>query len=322
MSAIRFEQVSLQFPGAPRPAVDRCSCTVEPGQILVILGPSGCGKTTLLKMVNRLYEPTIGKIYLDNMDISQIEVTHLRKQIGYVIQQSGLFPHMTVAQNIAVVPNLLGWSRKKTQQQVEELLKLVELPAAEYRDRYPLQLSGGQQQRVGLARALAGNPQVMLMDEPFGALDAITRSNLQTEILRLQRQLSKTILFVSHDIEEALRLADQMIIMQNGCIIQAGTPAQILSHPANEFVRDLISADDILRQLSLLRVETVMTPPPPHHRAIDRATISRQDNLRQALSLLLRTGETQLTVLAAGKIVGVLSLEQIRNSAFRPGAAP
>ena len=319
MSAIRFEQVSLQFPGAPRPAVDRCSCTVEPGQILVILGPSGCGKTTLLKMVNRLYEPTIGKIYLDNMDISQIEVTHLRKQIGYVIQQSGLFPHMTVAQNIAVVPNLLGWSRKKTQQQVEELLKLVELPAAEYRDRYPLQLSGGQQQRVGLARALAGNPQVMLMDEPFGALDAITRSNLQTEILRLQRQLSKTILFVSHDIEEALRLADQMIIMQNGCIVQAGTPAHILSHPANEFVRDLVSADDILRQLSLLRVETVMATPPPHHRIVDRATISRHDNLRQALSLLLRTGETQLTVLAAGKIVGVLSLEQIRNSAFRPG---
>lgn len=319
MSAIRFEQVSLQFPGAPRPAVDRCSCTVEPGQILVILGPSGCGKTTLLKMVNRLYEPTIGKIYLDNMDISQIEVTHLRKQIGYVIQQSGLFPHMTVAQNIAVVPNLLGWSRKKTQQQVEELLKLVELPAAEYRDRYPLQLSGGQQQRVGLARALAGNPQVMLMDEPFGALDAITRSNLQTEILRLQRQLSKTILFVSHDIEEALRLADQMIIMQNGYIVQAGTPAHILSHPANEFVRDLVSADDILRQLSLLRVETVMATPPPHHRIVDRATISRHDNLRQALSLLLRTGETQLTVLAAGKIVGVLSLEQIRNSAFRPG---
>ena len=322
MSAIRFEQVSLQFPGAPRPAVDRCSCTVEPGQILVILGPSGCGKTTLLKMVNRLYEPTIGKIYLDNMDISQIEVTHLRKQIGYVIQQSGLFPHMTVAQNIAVVPNLLGWSRKKTQQQVEELLTLVELPVAEYRDRYPLQLSGGQQQRVGLARALAGNPQVMLMDEPFGALDAITRSNLQTEILRLQRQLSKTILFVSHDIEEALRLADQMIIMQNGCIIQAGTPAHILSHPANEFVRDLVSADDILRQLSLLRVETVMTTPPAHHRAIDRATISRHDNLRQALSLLLRTGETQLTVLAAGTIVGVLSLEQIRNSAFRPGVTP
>ena len=319
MSAIRFEQVSLQFPGAPRPAVDRCSCTVEPGQILVILGPSGCGKTTLLKMVNRLYEPTIGKIYLDNMDISQIEVTHLRKQIGYVIQQSGLFPHMTVAQNIAVVPNLLGWSRKKTQQQVEELLKLVELPAAEYRDRYPLQLSGGQQQRVGLARALAGNPQVMLMDEPFGALDAITRSNLQTEILRLQRQLSKTILFVSHDIEEALRLADQMIIMQNGYIVQAGTPAHILSHPANEFVRDLVSADDILRQLSLLRVETVMATPPPHHRIVDRATISRHDNLRQALSLLLRIGETQLTVLAAGKIVGLLSLEQIRNSAFRPG---
>jgi osmoprotectant transport system ATP-binding protein len=318
MSEIRFEQVSLQFRGTLRPAVNDCSFTVQPGQILVILGPSGCGKTTLLKLVNRLYEPTIGKVYLDYSDITQMQVTHLRQQIGYVIQQAGLFPHMTVAQNIAVVPKLLGWSRKKIQQQVEALLALVDLPASDFRDRYPLQLSGGQQQRVGLARALAGNPRVLLMDEPFGALDAITRSKLQEEILRLQRHFSKTILFVSHDIEEALRLADQMIIMQNGCIVQTGRPLDILSHPANGFVRDLVSADDILRLLSLLRVETVMAPSPANQ-SVSPVTIDGQDNLRQALSLLLRTGKSQLTVLHKGAIVGLLSLEQIRDLAYQAG---
>jgi osmoprotectant transport system ATP-binding protein len=258
VSAIRFEQVSLQFPGAPRPAVDGCSCEVESGQLVVILGPSGCGKTTLLKMVNRLYEPTSGKIYLDSTDIRQMKVTELRQHIGYVIQQSGLFPHMTVAQNIAVVPKLLGWSQARIQPRIDELLALIKLPPEEYRDRYPSQLSGGQQQQVGLARALAGDPNVMLMDEPFGAIDAITRTGLQDEILRLQGQLKKTILFVSHDVEEALRLADKILIMQSGQIIQYDTPFKILTRPANAFVHDLVGADDMVRQLSLLRVETAM----------------------------------------------------------------
>jgi osmoprotectant transport system ATP-binding protein len=320
MSEIQFEQVSLQFRGAPRPVVDRVSFTVPSGQILVILGPSGCGKTTLLKLVNRLYEPTIGKIYLNQTDISQMPVTRLRQQIGYVIQQGGLFPHMTVAQNIAVVPKLLGWPRKRIQQQVEELLTLVDLPALDFRDRYPLQLSGGQQQRVGLARALAGNPDVMLMDEPFAALDAITRSHLQAEILRLQRHFGKTILFVSHDIEEALRLADQMMIMQNGCMVQAGKPLDILSRPANSFVQDLVNAADILRQLSLVRVETVMAPLPAQQ-SLSHVTISSQHNVRQALSLLLGSGATQLTVLQEEAIVGVLSLHQIRDLACCMGGA-
>ena len=320
MSEIRFEQVSLQFRGAPRPVVNQFSFTVESGQILVILGPSGCGKTTLLKLVNRLYKPTIGKVYLNQTDISHIPVTHLRQQMGYVIQQAGLFPHMTVAQNIAVVPKLLGWSRKKIQQQVEMLLTLVDLPASDFRERYPLQLSGGQQQRVGLARALAGNPEVMLMDEPFAALDAITRSNLQEEILRLQRHFGKTILFVSHDIEEALRLADQMIIMQNGCMIQSGKPLDIVSRPANAFVRNLVNADDVLRQLSLLRVDTVMTPLPANQ-SLSQTTIPSQHNLRQALSLLLGKGESQLTVVQEGETVGVLSFNQIRDLAYRLGAA-
>jgi osmoprotectant transport system ATP-binding protein len=226
-----------------------------------------------------------------------------------------LFPHMTVAQNIAVVPKLLGWSRVKIQSRIDELLTLVELPSSEYRDRYPLQLSGGQQQRVGLARALAGEPKVMLMDEPFGALDAITRASLQDEILRLQGQLGKTILFVSHDVEEALRLADRIVIMQGGHIIQYDTPFNILTRPVNAFVYDLIGADDILRQLSLLRVESAMIDIPVNHQLLGDATIARYDNLRHALSLLLRTGASQLTVLDESVAVGVLTLEHIRDSA-------
>ena len=315
MSTIHFEQVSLQFPGAPRPAVDNCSCEVEAGEIVVILGPSGCGKTTLLKMVNRLYDPTVGKIYLNGTDIRQMKVTELRQQIGYVIQQSGLFPHMTVAENIAVVPKLLGWSRAKIQSRADELLTLIKLPPDEYRDRYPSQLSGGQQQRVGLARALAGDPKVMLMDEPFGAIDAITRTSLQDEILRLQRQLKKTILFVSHDVEEALRLADRILILQTGHSIQYDTPFNILTRPANTFVHDLVGADDMVRHLSLLRVETAMIDIPENHQPNGELTIARHDNLRNALSLLLRTGATKLTVLDERAVVGVITLDHIRNSA-------
>jgi osmoprotectant transport system ATP-binding protein len=315
VSAIRFEEVFLKFPGASQPAVNGCTCEIEAGQLVVILGPSGCGKTTLLKMVNRLYEPTSGTIYLDGTDIRKLKATKLRQQIGYVIQQSGLFPHMTVAENIAVVPKLLGWSRTQYQTRIDELLTLIELPPQDYRNRYPSQLSGGQQQRVGLARALAGDPKVMLMDEPFGAIDAITRETLQNEILRLQQQLKKTILFVSHDVEEALRLADKIMILQKGQIVQFDTPFNILTRPANAFVHELVGADDMVRQLSLLRVETVMTPVSQENYPRSEYAIARHDNLRQALSLLLRTGAQKLTVLDAGNVVGVLTLEHIRNSA-------
>ena len=320
MTAIRFDQVSLQFPGAPYPSVNRCSCDIEPGKLIVILGPSGCGKTTLLKMVNRLYEPTSGTIYLEGTDIRQIKATTLRKQIGYVIQQSGLFPHMTVAQNVAVVPKLLGWNRSQIQTRVHELLTLVELSPNEYRDRYPAQLSGGQQQRVGLARGLAGNPNVLLMDEPFGAIDAITRTSLQDEILRLQHHLKKTILFVSHDVEEALRLADYLLVMKEGAIVQYDTPFNVLTKPANAFVRELLGADDTVRQLSLLRVETVMSKTLDDPCGICEAarqlpTVEQCDSLRHALSLILKTGAPQLTVVENGVAVGVLTLEQIRNAA-------
>jgi len=312
---ITFDRVSLQFPQASFPAVNNCSFQVATGEFVVILGSSGCGKTTLLKMVNRLYEPTSGTIYLHGRDISQFVVTQLRQQIGYVIQQSGLFPHMTAAQNIGVVPRLLGWSKPQIQSRVDELLLLVDLPPQEYRHRYPAQLSGGQQQRVGLARALAGNPEVMLMDEPFGAIDAITRTTLQDEILRLQRKLQKTILFVSHDVEEALKLADRILILQRGEILQYDTPWRILTQPANSFVKELVGADDIVRQLSLLRVATCMQPlatsPREKSAGIDLVasnlnnlsnlsnlpTIDRDSHLRHALSLLLKTGAEALAVL-------------------------
>ncbi len=321
LTAIRFEQVSLQFPGVPYPSVNGCSCDIEPGKLVVILGPSGCGKTTLLKMVNRLYEPTSGTIYLEGTDIRQIKATTLRRQIGYVIQQSGLFPHMTVAQNVAVVPKLLGWERSQIQTRIHELLTLVDLPPKEYRNRYPAQLSGGQQQRVGLARALAGNPNVMLMDEPFGALDAITRASLQDEVLRLQRHLKKTILFVSHDVEEALRLADYLLVMNQGAIVQYDTPFNVLTKPANAFVRKLLGADDTVRQLSLLTVETVMLKTLESdiggisEAARHLPTVEQNDSLRHALSLILKTGAPQLTVVENGVAVGMLTLEHIRKAA-------
>lgn len=316
MSAIQFDRVSLKFPGNARLAVNEVTCEIEAGRLVVILGPSGCGKTTLLKMVNRLYEPTGGTIHLDGMDVRQMQATTLRQQIGYVIQQSGLFPHMTVAQNIGVVPRLLGWDRAVTQARVDELLTLVALSPEDYRDRYPAQLSGGQQQRVGVARALAGNPQVILMDEPFGAIDAITRTVLQDEILRLQRQLKKTILFVSHDVEEALRLADYILILRDGQVVQYDTPFNILTRPADRFVYNLMGADDMVRQLSLLRVETAMMDAPPnYHHTEAEHTIARHDNLREALSLILRTGARRLTVLENGMAVGFLTLEHIRDSA-------
>nr|WP_199296619.1 ABC transporter ATP-binding protein [Leptolyngbya sp. FACHB-711] len=304
----------MRFPGATRPAVDRCSGTIESGELVVILGPSGCGKTTLLKMVNRLYEPTSGSIYLGDRDIRQVSRTALRRQIGYVIQQGGLFPHMTVAQNIGVVPKLLGWSRPRIQARIDELLILVELPPQEFRRRYPAQLSGGQQQRVGLARALAGDPQVMLMDEPFGAIDAITRTTLQDEILRLQRQLQKTILFVSHDVEEALRLADRLLIMRQGQIIQFDTPFRVLTQPADSFVRELVGANDMVRQLGLLQVRSVMLTTAEPYPISSELTLSPDDTLRRALSLMLQTGAEKLMVVEQGRAIGFITLDEIRRS--------
>jgi len=315
MGTIRFEQVSKQFPGMARPAVDNCSLEVAEGNFVVILGPSGCGKTTLMKMVNRLYDPSAGTIYLDGQDIQQMSATALRRQIGYVIQQIGLFPHMTVAKNVSVVPRLLRWEQARIERRVDELLELVDLPPDEYRDRYPAQLSGGQQQRVGVARALAGDPDVILMDEPFGAVDAITRESLQDELLELQRQLHKTILFVTHDVDEALRLADRIVIMQRGRIVQYAPPLAILNQPATAFVNQLVSADDAVRQLSLIQVTAAMQPLPPHFRANGQPTIGGEQSLRSALSHLLRAEVSELVVVEDGKQTGLLSLQDIQTHA-------
>lgn len=315
VGAIRFEQVSKEFPGMGRPAVENCSLTVPEGRFVVILGPSGCGKTTLMKMVNRLYDPSSGRIYLDNKDVQEIDATQLRRRIGYVIQQIGLFPHMTVAQNVSVVPKLLHWDQERTNRRVDELLDLVDLPPAEYRERYPAQLSGGQQQRVGVARALAGDPDVILMDEPFGAVDAITRESLQDEMLELQRQLHKTILFVTHDVEEALRLADQIVVMQAGHIVQYDSPLEILSNPANAFVNQLVGGHDMVRQLGLVRVESAMRALPDSYSSNGQPTIEHKQSLREALSLLLRSDSAKLVVTKDGEKAGLLALDDIRSHA-------
>jgi osmoprotectant transport system ATP-binding protein len=312
MAAIEFERVTKVFPGSQNPAVTYCQFEVEVGSLVVLLGPSGSGKTTLLKMVNRLIEPTSGVVRLAGVDVREIEVTTLRRHIGYVIQQVGLFPHMTVAQNVAVVPELLDWPRRKIDDRVDELLELVGLPAGEYRTRYPSQLSGGQAQRVGLARALAADPEVMLMDEPFGAIDAITRTSLQDEMISLQQKLKKTILFVTHDVEEALRLADKIAILRSGRVVQVDTPFNLLRQPADPFVHELLGADDIVRRLSLLRVEVLMEPLPGGCLPDGSPTIQVGEDLRRALSALLRSGAPCLTVMGPEGPMGIISLEKIR----------
>ena len=240
--AIEFKNVSKTFKGAGYPAVNDVSLTVNEGEFVTILGSSGCGKTTLLKMVNRLYEPDTGSIILFGEDISTVDVVKVRRRIGYVIQQIGLFPHYTVGDNIATVPKLLKWDKAKIDARVNELLTLVGLEPREFRDRYPAQLSGGQQQRVGLARALAVDPKIMLMDEPFGAVDSITREKLQDELVRLHKETGKTFLFVTHDIEEAFKLGDRVLIMNEGTVRQFDTPEAIIRHPADPFVASLVNS--------------------------------------------------------------------------------
>ena len=295
------EEVSKQFENAQRPAVDRVSLTVEAGSVVVLLGPSGCGKTTLLKMVNRLYEPTGGKIRIGGIEVHDLPATELRRRIGYQIQQVGLFPHMNIAMNISVVPRLLGWDKQRIAQRSAYLLDMVGLPP-EYLSRFPRQLSGGEQQRVGLARALAADPAILLMDEPFAAIDAINRACLQDELNEIHRKVKKTILFVTHDVEEAFRLADKIVIMKEGHLVQYGTPLEIVTRPHDAFVEELVGTQNMLRRLSLLNVQAVLDARPgrvPHagEGAAGRvalpaegARVHAADDLRSALSLLLESG--------------------------------
>jgi osmoprotectant transport system ATP-binding protein len=253
-SSVRYEEATKQYPGAAEPAVDKLTLEVPAGEICVLVGPSGCGKTTAMRMVNRTVEITSGDVLIGDRSIRDREPAQLRREIGYVIQQIGLFPHRTISENIGAVPQLLGWKKDRIRQRSAELLELIGLDP-ELGDRYPAQLSGGQQQRVGVARALAADPLVMLMDEPFGAIDPINRERLQNEFLRLQAEIRKTVLFVTHDIDEAIKMGDRIAVMrEGGRVEQYATPAELLMAPATEFVEDFVGADRALKRLALMRV--------------------------------------------------------------------
>jgi osmoprotectant transport system ATP-binding protein len=256
--SILLDGVTKRYPGQAKAAVDGITLEIPAGKIVMLVGPSGCGKTTTLKMINRLIEPTEGRVVLGDEDVTGIDGDELRRRIGYVIQAGGLFPHMTVAANIAVVPKMLGWDSARIRARVDELLELVSLDPDQYRDRYPKELSGGQQQRVGVARALAADPPVLLMDEPFGAVDPITRQRLQDELIRIQAELQKTIVIVTHDFDEAVKLGDWIVVFAEGArIVQYDTPERILAEPADAFVEEFIGSGAGLKQLTLRRVDEV-----------------------------------------------------------------
>ena len=282
---------------------------------MVLLGPSGSGKTTLLKLVNRLYEPTSGLILIDGEPSTRQPAPALRRRMGYVIQQAGLFPHYRVADNVAVVPRLLGWDKQRIRQRVDDLLALVGLPPEQYRRRYPAQLSGGEQQRVGLARAMAADPSTLLMDEPFGALDAITRTRLQDELRRIHARFGQTVLFVTHDIEEAVRLADKIVVMRAGKVVQYDSPLKIVMSPADEFVANLVGADDVLRRLSLVSVAAAVRPLAGEAALASEPTVAVSARLRVALSTLLESGAPRVVVVDEdGAPVGILDLRAIQDA--------
>jgi osmoprotectant transport system ATP-binding protein len=288
-ASIELRALTKHYPGQPAPAVDHVDLDIPAGELVVFVGPSGCGKTTTMKMINRLVEPTSGEIRIGGEDVLSLHPDELRRHIGYAIQQVGLFPHLTIGQNIGLVPNLLGWSAAKTADRVEELLSLVNLEASAFHDRYPRELSGGQQQRVGVARALAADPPVMLMDEPFGATDPITREHLQNEFVKLQKQLRKTIIFVTHDFEEAIKLGDRIAVLkERSHIAQYDTPANILANPADDYVAGFIGADATLKRLALLRVADVECGQQAGRANLPQ--IAADASLREALDVMLAHG--------------------------------
>ncbi|MGP6156934.1 MAG: ABC transporter ATP-binding protein, partial [Vulcanimicrobiaceae bacterium] len=311
-ATVSIRDVSVRYPGSDRCAVDGASLEIGAGELTVLLGPSGCGKSTLLRTVNRLVVPEHGTIEVDGRDVAQTAPEALRRGIGYVIQAVGLFPHMSVARNIAIVPELLGWEAARIARRVDELLELVRLEPARYRNRFPQALSGGEQQRVGVGRALAAEPRVLLMDEPFAAVDAIVRLALQDETLSIHRALGTTILFVTHDVDEALRIADRIVVMQQGRIVQADTPLRVLARPATPYVEQLLDARDAVRRLQLLHVRDAVV------RAANGApaaqpSIDAGSSLREALSVLLE-GAERIAVLEDGAVVGTLGFDDVRTA--------
>ncbi|HEX5594614.1 MAG TPA: ABC transporter ATP-binding protein [Micromonosporaceae bacterium] len=334
---INLVNVTKQYPGQPEPAVDRVSLRIPAGELVVLVGPSGCGKTTTMKMINRLIESTSGEITIGGENIRALEPDQLRRRIGYVIQQTGLFPHLTIADNIALVPRMLRWNRDRVRKRVDELLDMVGLDPARYRQRYPRQLSGGQQQRVGVARALAADPPVMLMDEPFGATDPVTRERLQNEFLRLQRELRKTIIFVTHDFDEAIKLGDRIAVLrEKSHIAQYDSPDRILAAPADDYVASFIGAGARIKRLGLTCVRAVVANGQLNGRSNGSAngrsngqvlgvgatlpTVSVDASLQEALDVFLATPHDELIAVDQdGAAVGTLSFDMLR-SALAPDA--
>jgi len=314
---IVLDKVDKIFPGTTVPAVKQVSFQVDEGNICVFVGPSGCGKTTILRIINRLIEPTSGDIYIKGIKVSDKEVNpdHLRREIGYVIQQIGLLPHRTVEQNVALVPRLLKWPEEKIKPRVKELLDTVGLDPDEVIHKYPFQLSGGMMQRVGVARALAADPPIMLMDEPFGAVDPIVRGRLQDEFLRLQREMKKTICFVTHDINEAIKMGDHIVIMNKGELVQHGTPMEILSEPANEFVKDLIGADREIKLLDLTRSSEIVNRNmdiPDEVREKD-CFISSIAPVQRALEKMMKKNSDLVGVQDGEEEIGTISWDDIKK---------
>ncbi|MSQ24396.1 MAG: ABC transporter ATP-binding protein [Chloroflexi bacterium] len=322
-ATVTFEHASKYYgasPG-PSPAVDDLSLQVEPGEVCVLVGPSGCGKTTSLKMVNRLVEPSSGRVLIDGTDVAAVDAVSLRRSVGYVIQQVGLFPHQTVAENVGTVPKLLGWPRARINARIDELMDLVGLDPDQMRNRYPAQLSGGERQRVGLARAMAAEPPVMLMDEPFAAVDPLVRERLQDELLRIQRQLGTTVLFVTHDINEALKMGTRVAVMeQGGHLAQYSPPAEILARPATEYVARFVGADRALKSLALRTLGQMDLEARRGSAEIQDQSISlgADQTVRDALSALLAAGRAEGPVFGSdGRFLGFFTLDALVKSFVR-----
>ncbi len=317
---IEFRGVSKTYPGTEKPVVNDLSFEVPEGEVCVLVGPSGCGKTTSMRMVNRLIDPTQGEILIDGQSNTAMSGTQLRRKIGYAIQQIGLFPHRTIADNVATVPSLLEWDRGRIRERVDGLLDLVGLSPDDYRDRYPAELSGGQQQRVGVARAMAADPPIMLMDEPFGAVDPITRERLQDEFVKIQGDIKKTIVFVTHDIDEAIKMGDKIAILrQGGFLEQYDSPENILANPASEFVASFVGADRILKRLSLLRVRE-MELEPVNGDGGGLPAISGDLTVRDALSEMMGSGTERAVVERDGerRLITMSAIEELSQDRERP----
>jgi osmoprotectant transport system ATP-binding protein len=307
--------------GAPA-AVQDLSLVIEPGEVCVLVGPSGCGKTTTLKMINRLVEATSGQILIDGQDITALDVVALRRRIGYVIQQTGLFPHRTIAENVATVPRLLQWPQERVHRRVEELIQLVGLDPSRVRNRYPAELSGGERQRVGVARALAAEPPLRLMDEPFGAVDPIVRERLQDEFLRIRDRLGMTVVFVTHDIDEAIKVGTRVAVMEvGGRLAQYSAPWELLARPASDYVARFVGADRALKRLALVRLHDLALGP-ADHASPPIPVLAAEISAREALASLLATPEGAARVVDdEGRDRGVVTISQIA-ALLQTGSAP